>query len=191
MRVACHQAPRPMPHQFAKSLDHPLRMAYREPAEQLGLYGIMAGMTALDLGCGTGTFTVDMARMVGPDGTIHAIDIQEPLLERTRSRLLEQGLLDRVRLHHAGANALPLPDNSVDVAVVIAMLAEAPDRHGALLELRRVLKPEGRLAVSEEMPDPAYVFSGAIRTWAEDAGFALMAKNGTPFCYNLIFRNVK
>src|SRR5436853_7322824 len=89
LRVACHQQPRPMPHQFAAVLDHPLRMKYRNPGETLGLFGFTPGLTVLDLGCGTGTFTVEMARLVGEQGVVHAVDLQQPLIEQTRRRLTE------------------------------------------------------------------------------------------------------
>src|SRR4051812_16795043 len=95
LRVACHTQARPMPHQFSKALDHPLRMKYRDPVETLGPFGIAPGMTVLDLGCGTGTFTVEIARMVGENGIVHAVDLQPPLIEQTRLRLGETGMLDR------------------------------------------------------------------------------------------------
>jgi ubiquinone/menaquinone biosynthesis C-methylase UbiE len=191
LRAACLNKPRPTPHQMAAALEHPLRMAYRDPAELLGLFGVMAGMSVLDLGSGSGVFTADMARMVGEQGMVHAVDIQEPMLHLTGCRLRELGLRPRVRLHHCGANYLSLPDSSIDLAVAIATLSQVPDRYGAFLELRRVLKPGARLAISEELPDPTYVFSGVLRRYAEDAGFRQVAKNGNPFCYNMVFINGK
>jgi ubiquinone/menaquinone biosynthesis C-methylase UbiE len=191
LRTACLNKPRPTPHQMAAALEHPLRMAYRDPAELLGLFGVMAGMNVLDLGSGSGVFTADMARMVGEQGMVHAVDIQLPMLHLTGCRLRELGLRSRVRLHHCGANSLSLPDSSIDLAIAIATLAQVPDRYGAFLELRRVLKPGARLAISEELPDPTYVFSGVLRRYAEDAGFQRVAKNGTPFCYNMVFVNGK
>ncbi|MCB9137808.1 MAG: class I SAM-dependent methyltransferase [Caldilineaceae bacterium] len=186
-RVACLQDPRPMPHQFAKMLDHPLRMAYRNPTALFDVLAIQPGMTVLDLGCGTGVFTVEMARRVGDEGRVHAVDIQAPLLEQAQKRLTAAGLAARVEFHHAGANSLPLPDNAIDIAAVIATLTQTPDRYGALRELRRVLRFWGRLMISEEMPNPAYVPPGLIRTWAEEAEFGFMAQLGTLFCYNLLF----
>jgi ubiquinone/menaquinone biosynthesis C-methylase UbiE len=180
-----------MPHQFAKALDNPLRLRYRNPSETLGMYGFVAGMTVMDAGCGTGLFTVDMARMVGAEGVVHALDIQAPMLRKTEMRVHEAGVAERVRLHHCGLNAIPLADDSVDVVVLIATLPQVPDRQGALLELRRVLKPGARIAVSEELPDPAYVPSGVTATWLEDAGFRKVAKMGNPFCYSLIYINDK
>ncbi|MEZ4558989.1 MAG: methyltransferase domain-containing protein [Caldilineaceae bacterium] len=87
LRVGQQRAPHPMPHQFAPLLDHGLRLRYRDPLETLGLFGIAPGMTVLDLGCGTGLFTAAMARMVGPTGTVHAVDVQQPMLDATAARL--------------------------------------------------------------------------------------------------------
>lgn len=190
-RAACHLRPRPMPHQFAKVLDNPLRLRYRDPSETLGLYGFVAGMTVMDAGCGTGLFTVDMARMVGAEGVVHAVDLQEPMLRKTAARVHAAGVAERVRFHHCGLNAIPLEDDSVDLAVLIATLPQIPDRQGALLELRRVLKSGARIVVSEELPDPAYVPPGVIATWLEDAGFRKVAKHGHFFCYSLIYINDK
>ena len=103
LRIGNLRQPRPMPHQFAKALDHPLRLKYRNPAETLGLFGITAGMTVLDLGCGAGTFTEEAARMVGEAGYVHAVDIQAPLIEQTRQRITAAGLSSRVQLHCSGA----------------------------------------------------------------------------------------
>ena len=85
-RLVYHRSPHPMPHQFAEMLDHPWRLRYRKPEETVGALGIAAGMTVLDLGCGTGVFTVEMAAMVGPTGSVHAIDLQRPLLTRAQER---------------------------------------------------------------------------------------------------------
>jgi ubiquinone/menaquinone biosynthesis C-methylase UbiE len=124
--------------------------------------------------------------MVGPEGTVHGVDMQAPLVEQTRRRVEAEGVAKPVRLHCAGAHALPLATGSVDVAVLIAVLGEIPDRMGALLELRRVLKPGGRLAISEELPDPAYQPAQRVRRWAEAAGYQFGGQTGTPFCYSLI-----
>lgn len=187
LRVTAHRQPHPLPYQMAALLDHPVRLKYRNPAETLGLFGLAAGMTVLDLGCGAGTFTEEIARMVGPQGTVIGVDIQSPMVERTRARLLEKGLQDRCTLHHAGAYALPLGNLSVDVAIVVATLGEIPDRLHALLELYRVIKPGGRLAVSEELPHPSFMGARAVRALAEEAGFVFAGKTGGPLAYNIVF----
>lgn len=187
LRWQVHRQPHPMPHQVAAALDHPLRLRYRDVAETLALFGITAGLTVLDLGCGTGVFTIPAARMVGENGKVIAVDIQQPLLEEVRRRAIEAGVAERCVFHHAGAYRLPLENQSVDVALGIATLGEVPDRLHALLELFRVIKPGGRLAISEELPDPAYLPAGAVRQFAEEAGFSFAGKTGSPFVYQMVF----
>lgn len=189
IRAGWRMNPRPMPHQFARWLDHPWRLAYRNPGETLGLYGFRAGMTALDAGCGSGLFTAEMARMVGSDGTVHAVDLQFPCIARASKRIAEVELAARVRFHHCGLYELPLEDDSVDLAVVIATLGEIADRLLALAELKRVLKIGGRLAISEEVPDPAYLTSREVRHLSQASGFRYGGKSGSAFCYSMIFFN--
>lgn len=191
LRTTQHKQPRPLPHQFAALLDHPWRLRYRDPAATLGLYGCGAGLTVLDLGCGTGLFTVEMARMVEQDGLVHAVDLQAALLTKAQQRLATAGLSGRVRFHCCGAQQLPLADSSVDLAVVIATLPQIPERFLALTELSRVLKPGGRLAISEELPDPAYVPPAVMRRWVTAALFQFAGQSGSWFCYHQIYLNDK
>ena len=189
LRAASLLRPRPMPHQFAPLLDHPWRMRYRHPGDTLGMFGLGADMTVLDLGCGTGVFTVEMASRVGADGIVHAVDIQRAMLVAADQRVADAGLSDRVRFHWCGAYELPMEDASVDLAVLVATLPQIPDRFRALSELRRVLKPEGRLAISEELPDPSYVPPNVTRSWAEEAGFIYGGRSGSWLCYSMVFFN--
>jgi ubiquinone/menaquinone biosynthesis C-methylase UbiE len=191
LRVACWQMPRPMPHQLAAVLDHPLRMRYRHPAEELGLYGCGVGLHVLDLGCGTGTYTIEMARLVSDSGRVYAVDLQEPLVAQTRQRVMAAGLAERVRVHCSGAYQLPLEDDSIDLAVLVATLPQIPNKLLALAELSRVLKPQGRLVISEELPDPAYVPPPVTRRWLTEAGFQFGGQSGSWFCYHLICFNQK
>lgn len=191
LRATVWRQPRPMPHQMATWLDHPARLRYRNPGATLGLFGLFGGMTVLDLGCGTGLFTAEMARMVGTEGTVHAVDLQPPMVALARTRLAHLGLGGQVQFHAVGAYDLPLRDSSVDVAMLIAVLGEIPDRGRALAEVRRVLKPGARLAVSEELPHTGYVPAQLVRKWGEAAGFGYGGKTGSPLCYSMIFFNHK
>ena len=71
------------------------------------------------------------------------------------------------------------------------MIGEIPDMPAALSELRSVLKPGGRGAVTEEMLHPAYLLPGSLQRWVEDAGFRQIGRTGSPFCYHAIFVNEK
>lgn len=191
LRAAQNVQPHPMPHQFAALLEHPMRVQYLDPAEVLGMYGISAEMTVLDLGCGTGLFTRPAAHMVGERGRVHAVDAQRAMLAATERGAHAEGISSRITLHHAGAYELPLPDDSVDLAILVSTIGEFPDKPAALSELRRVLKGGARLGISEELLNPAYVLAGSVRRWAEEAGFFFVAKTGSPFCYHMAFANAK
>lgn len=191
LRAYQNLQPHPFPHQFAAVLDSSLRLQYLQPAEMLGLYGLSAGMTVLEIGCGTGLVTVEMARMVGEQGRVHAVDLQQPLLARTRDRVHGAGVAHLVQLHHCGAGELPFPDDSIDLAVLASTLGEIPDKPAVLSELRRVLRPDGRLGVSDEMIFPAYMLSGSSRRWIEEAGFRFLAKTGSLFYYRSVYNNAK
>jgi ubiquinone/menaquinone biosynthesis C-methylase UbiE len=175
-----------MPHQQAALLEHPLRLRYRHPDKLLGQLGVFSGMTVADLGCGTGLFTLEMAERVGENGQVHAVDIQAQMIAQAKRRVEAAGFGERVRFHHSGIHTLPLADRSVDVAFMAAVLGELPARLLALDEVRRVLKPGGRLAISEELPDPAYTPVPLARRWAEQVGFRFGGLTGNPFCYTLL-----
>jgi ubiquinone/menaquinone biosynthesis C-methylase UbiE len=176
-----------MPHQQAALLEHSLSLRYRNPSDLMGQLGVFTGMSVADLGCGTGLFTVEMAKRVGETGQVHAIDIQAPMIDYSKKRIAEAGLSKRVRFSHSGIHTLPLPDQSIDVAWMAAVLGELPARTLALDEVRRVLKRGARLAISEELPDPAYAPMPLVRRWAEDAGFRYGGLTGNVFCYTMLF----
>jgi SAM-dependent methyltransferase len=187
LRAGIRLQPRPMPHQMHAWLEHPLRLRYRNPTELLTVMGLFNGMVVADLGCGTGLFTVELARRVGPTGRVHAVDLQAAMVAHTTARVAAEGFADRVSLHRAGLHTLPLRDQSVEVALMVATLGEVPAPVLALDEIRRVLKPGGRLVVSEELPDPAYLPSPLVRRWASDAGLRFGGVTGSPFCYHALF----
>lgn len=186
LRAGVWMQPRPMPHRQAALLEHPLRLRYRDVGALLGEIGLVAGTDVADLGCGTGLFTLEMARRVGDTGQVHAVDIQQPMLDAARHRVEAAGLGPRVRWYHSGMHTLPLPDESVEVALMAAVLGQLPARMLALDEVRRILRPGGRLAISEELPDPAYAPAPLVRRWAEQAGFRFGGLRGNPFCYTML-----
>lgn len=191
LRATHNLRPYPLPRQFAGMLDLPLRRQYLDPGEVLGMYGVSSGMALLDAGCGTGLFTIEMARMLGDSGQVHAVDVQPAMIERTRARAAGAGVAHMVQLHHGGVYDLPFTDDTIDLAVLISTLGEVPDKPAALSELRRVIKPGARLGISEELLFTTYQVSGSARRWAEDAGFRFLAKTGSPLCYHMVFANEK
>ena len=163
------------------------RRYYRAPKRTLALLGIQPGMQVLELGPGSGLFTLEAAGLVGDQGRLVCVDLQMVMLRPLKHDIRMAGLKN-VFLQAATAERLPLRSSSFDLVFVIAVLPMVPHKHQALQELRRVLKPEGLLAVSEELVEPEYVPALLTRRWCRRAGFTLVGQIRTPWWYMLLFR---
>ncbi|XVH33188.1 class I SAM-dependent methyltransferase (plasmid) [Haloferacaceae archaeon DSL9] len=136
----------------------------------------------LEIGPGTGYYTLPIARRLGINGTLHALDIQQEMLDHTRTQARKQGH-ENIEVVHADAQNLPYPDDSFDGAFLVLVLGEVPNQELALRELNRVLKPGGRLIIGELLPDPHFVTIGTLRYRAERQGFQFAEQRGYRFGY--------
>jgi ubiquinone/menaquinone biosynthesis C-methylase UbiE len=140
------------------------------------------GENVLELGPGTGYYTLDVADWIGPDGRLDIFDLQQEMLDHTMARAAERGIAN-IRPTQGDARSLPYPDASFDAAYLVTVLGEIPDQEAALRELRRVLRPSGRLVVGEVMLDPHVVTEGALRERAERSGLRFERRVGNRFGY--------
>ncbi len=124
---------------LAYTFDNPLRRMIHPAEKILGPY-VSEGMTALDIGCGFGHFTIGMARRVKDAGRVIALDVQEKMLEKTMARAEKNGLSHIVRPHLAGAADLKLTE-PVDFALAANVLHEMTDLPGLLRQIAALLKP--------------------------------------------------
>jgi ubiquinone/menaquinone biosynthesis C-methylase UbiE len=121
----------------------------RQPPEALlEAIGVTPGLRLADVGCGPGFYALPAARLVGPSGSVHALDVQEPMLTRVRERVAAEGL-GNVHPALSQESQLPLQDGAVDLVLVANVLHEAADRVAFLREVRRVLAPGGRVTIVE------------------------------------------
>ncbi|HYS14046.1 MAG TPA: bifunctional demethylmenaquinone methyltransferase/2-methoxy-6-polyprenyl-1,4-benzoquinol methylase UbiE [Burkholderiaceae bacterium] len=108
---------------------------------------VRPGMRVLDIAGGTGDLVLRFARQVGPSGQAWLTDINGSMLREGRNRLLDAGLL--IPIVQCDAEALPFPDDHFDVVTVAFGLRNMTRKERALAEMRRVLRPGGRVLVLE------------------------------------------
>jgi ubiquinone/menaquinone biosynthesis C-methylase UbiE len=140
------------------------------------------GERLLEVGPGTGYYTVGVAEWVGPEGALDILDLQQEMLDHTMERAVERGLAN-LTPRQADATAMPYEDESFDAAYLVTVLGEVPDQDAALGELARVLKPGGRLVVGELLGDPHYVALRALRLRAAAVGLSFERRSGTALGY--------
>lgn len=179
----------PAPAFIGVFLDSNYRRKIQPPDAIIRRSGIKPGQRVLEIGCGSGAYTTFVARAVGPDGTVEALDIQPAMLKQLEKKLQlpENQDLNNIRTHLASAHELPFEDGSIDLVYMITVLPEIPDQGKALAEIKRVLKPEGILAVSEFLPDPDYPLSKTTTTKGEKAGFVVDGVYGNIWTYTVRF----
>jgi SAM-dependent methyltransferase len=105
------------------------------------------GQDLLDVGCGPGTITADLAALVAP-GTVAAVDAAEDVLDKAREATASAGV-ENVRFAVADVHALDFPDDSFDIVHAHQVLQHVGDPVRALSELRRVCRPGGTVAVRD------------------------------------------
>ena len=130
-------------------MDNPIRRLIHSPDKILGGY-IDPGQTILDQGCGSGTFTIAMARMVGEAGRVIAVDVQEEMLQIVRQKAVEEGLASRITTHQSEPDGIGMSDN-VDFALAFYMIHEVPDVDAFLMEVASLFKPSGKLLIAEPL----------------------------------------
>ncbi|MFW9875084.1 MAG: class I SAM-dependent methyltransferase, partial [Candidatus Thorarchaeota archaeon] len=177
----------PAPAFMMNLIDNPIRRKFLQNPEKVAKrIHLKAGMIVVEIGPGKGSYTKVVARNILPNGTVYAIDIQESVINRLKKRIKKEGITNIIPKIDDAYN-LSFEDGSVDRVLMIACLPEIPYPIKVLKELKRVLKPDGLISLSEMLPDPDYPRRKTEKRWADEAGFKLSEQFGNWFIYHLNF----
>ena len=188
MRLIRHFKKFPMPAALGAAMSAPHRKYVQPPSMIINGLELKPGMKILELGSGTGFFTIDIAQSILPDGIVYAVDIQEEMHEKLRKRMEKHDVTNIIPILADVEGTIPLDDESIDAAYGVAVLPEIPDPVKALLEVKRILKTGGLFASGEIVMDPDFPRRRTVIKWANQAGFALHNQLGHALRYVLVFK---
>ena len=140
------------------------------------------GERLLEIGVGTGYYSLDLAKWAAPEGVLELFDLQQEFLDHVMRAAGDRGLTNLAPTR-GDATSLPYEDASIDGVVLTAVLGEIPDGAAALREIRRVLKPSGRLVVGELFGDPHFTTRASLEAMGAAAGLQLVERSGNWFGY--------
>jgi 2-polyprenyl-3-methyl-5-hydroxy-6-metoxy-1,4-benzoquinol methylase len=161
----------------AHLLANPIRKLIQNPRKILGPH-VTNGMTVLDIGCAMGFFSLPLAEMVGEEGRLICVDVQQKMIDKLIQRANIAGISGRIETHLGRQNSLGLTNlkERIDFALAFAVVHEVSDPANFFSEVYEALKPRGKFMVSE--PKGHVSESGFQKTvsLAEQQGFTLVQR---------------
>jgi SAM-dependent methyltransferase len=146
-KMASHSHSRLFKAGEAQKLEDPERLAWLPPADVLRHLNLRPGMRVADVGAGTGYFALPIARELGPNGRVFAVDLQREMLRKLAAKLESPAAPQNILLIEGDATRINLPDRSCDLVFMANVWHELDDRAAALREARRILLDGGRLVI--------------------------------------------
>lgn len=174
------------PVEYASMLLNPLRQLICPPWLLIRRMRLNVDDEVLEIGCGPGYFSPSIARKL-TGGRLTLFDYQDGMLDIAEARLKRLGLTNYIR-QRGDAAKLPFASNFFDLAFMVTVLGEIGDADAALHEALRVLKPGGRLSITEVFGDPDFVSRADLLQRATLAGWRFEKSFGPRFYYTSNFR---
>ena len=132
---------------LAYTFDNPLRALFHKPDHLFSSF-IKPGMTVADIGCGLGYFSIGMAKLVGENGKVLAVDIQEKMLEKMEKRSRRRGFGETIHPIQCSESDISISE-PLDFALTFWMAHETPNVESFLGQIHKVLKPGGYYYITE------------------------------------------
>jgi ubiquinone/menaquinone biosynthesis C-methylase UbiE len=176
------------PVELAHSLDNTLRGWLQNPKKILAPY-IQEGMIVLDVGCGPGFFSFELAKMVGRNGKVISADLQEGMLQKLHDKIKGTELEERVSLVHCDKDKINVQEK-VDFILAFYMVHEIIDKNSFFKELKNILSEKGQFLIVE--PKIFHVsqkeFDATVNL-AKNNGFKIYQGPKLPLSWSAILKN--
>lgn len=177
------------PVELANSLDSKIRRWLQDPRKILSPY-IREGMTVLDFGCGPGFFSLEMARMVGPQGKVISADMQEGMLQMVRDKIRGTELEQRIALTKCDQTGINVTEK-IDFGMAFFVVHEVPDKQRLFSEFIPLLKDGAQFLIVE--PKLFHVshtqFEQTLQI-AQGAGFKINQGPKLPLCWSAVLTTI-
>lgn len=167
-------------------IDNPLRRLLHNPEKILAPY-LRPGMTVVDIGCGMGIFSIAAAKLVGDQGRVIAVDLQQQMLDVLRKRAEKAGVAGRIQLQRCEATRLGVA-GPADFALAFAMVHEVPDRQSLLQEVHCLLRPGAKFLVAEPRIHVSNRFFQETLAMAGEIGLRVEAEPSIRRCHAALLR---
>jgi len=137
---------------FIRFVHETLYGLFVNPNDRLNAAGLKTGQKVLEVGCGPGFFTIPAAKIVGDEGFVYALDLNQFAVQHVQSKVERSGLRN-VKVVYADAVKTGLPESSIDVAFLFSVIHAFPDVGAVMKEMHRVLKTDGILSIQTGWPE--------------------------------------
>ena len=157
---------------LAYTFDNPLRRIFHKPERILAPY-LNEGMTAIDIGCGMGYFSIGMAKIVGKNGRIISVDLQQKMLDTLVERAKKAGVANRITTLLCDEKDIGIKEK-VDFALTFWMAHETPDEFNFFEQVHSILKRSGKLLFAEPKMHVTFTEFRKTLSIAEGLGFKVI-----------------
>ncbi|MGY5873276.1 MAG: class I SAM-dependent methyltransferase [Candidatus Thorarchaeota archaeon] len=178
----------PMPAMMGNAIAAgPYRRRVQPPSLIIDAIKPKSGMTVIEIGCGSGFYSVAVAKAIQPDGIVYAVDIQQGMLEKLKHRMDKEQVENIIPILADAEGRIALEDGIADAVFSVTVLPEIPDPVRALIQVKRLLKDNGVFVDAELLMDPDYPLKRTVKKWAEKAGLVHISQIGNRVSYVLVF----
>ena len=169
---------------LAWTFDNPLRRIFHKPEKILAHY-LNEGMTAIDIGCGMGYFSIGMAKIVGESGKVISVDLQQKMLDTLIKRAKKSGVGNCITTFLCNEKDIGIRED-VDFALTFWMVHETPDTSSFLKQVHSILNKSGKLLLAEPKIHVTLREFNNMLSIAQELGFKLIDSPIISFSYTAV-----